>query len=136
MPTSASRPDGSPQVLPYVYYPDATQALALLTEAFGFTEISALRDDDGVVWSAQVSTGNGVVLIGPAMAEFGTRSVADGSWATSRVFVYVDDLDGHHEHARARGATIVSEPADHGPNRIYIASDCGGQQWIFGMPIS
>lgn len=135
MPTSASRPTGSPQVLPYVYYPDATQALAFLTAAFGFTEISALRDDDGVVWSAQVSTGDGVVLIGPGMAEFGTRPVADASWATSRIFVYVDDVDGHCEHARAQGATIVGEPADHGPNRVYIAGDCGGQQWIFGTPI-
>lgn len=136
MPTSASRPAGSPQVLPYLYYPDATQALAFLIEAFGFTEIHALRDDDGTVWSAQVSTGDGIVLIGPGMTEFGTRSVTDRSGATSRVFVYVDDVDDHCERARAGGATIVSDLVDHGSNRIYVASDCGGQQWIFATPIS
>jgi uncharacterized glyoxalase superfamily protein PhnB len=72
--------------------------------------------------------------MGPERAEFGTRAVSDPSWASSRVFVYIDDVDGHFERARALGATIISEPADHGPNRIYSAADCGGQQWIFGSP--
>jgi len=123
-------------VLPYLYYPDATRALAFLVEAFGFTEIEALRDDEGIVWSAQLSTGDGVVLMGPEMAEFGTRSVADPAWATSRTFVYVDDVDGHYDQARAKGAAIITDPADHGPNRIYIAGDCGGQQWIFASPLA
>jgi len=136
MPLSSSRPAGAPQVLPYLYYPDAARALAFLVDAFGFTELEALRDDEGRVWSTQVSTGDGVVLIGPEMTEFGTRSVTDSAWATSRTFVYVHDLDVHYEHARASGATIITGPADHGPNRIYIAGDCGGQQWIFASPLS
>jgi uncharacterized glyoxalase superfamily protein PhnB len=122
-------------VLPYLYYPDARAALEFLVDAFGFAEISAVRDDEGNVWSAQLSTGDGVVLIGPGMAEFGTRAIEDRSWATSRTFVYVDDVDGHCERARAAGATIVTEPSDHGPNRIHIAADCGGQQWIFATPL-
>ena len=136
MPSSSTRPAGAPQVLPYLYYPDATRALAFLIDTFGFTEIEALRDDEGRLWSAQLSTGDGVVLMGPEMAEFGTRSVPDPAWATSRTFVYVDDVDMHYEHARASGASIITAPADHGPNRIYIAGDCGGQQWIFATPSS
>jgi uncharacterized glyoxalase superfamily protein PhnB len=134
VPESSRRPPGAPQVLPYLYYPDARAALEFLVQAFGFTELYALRDDDGKVWSAQVSTGDGVVLLGPGMSEFGTRAVDAGSLATSRVFVYVDDVDAHYEHACAAGATIVMEPAEHGENRIYIATDCGGQQWIFATP--
>jgi PhnB protein len=125
---------GSPQVLPYLYYPDAAQALAFLIEAFDFTEIEALRDAEGRVWTAQLATGDGVVLIGPEMAEFGTRA-ADPDWATSRTFVYVDDLESHYERACSAGATIIAEPTDHGPNRIYIATDCGGQQWIFATSL-
>ena len=56
-------------MLPYLYYPDAARALSFLVEVFGFTEIEALRDDGGSVWSAQLSTGDAVVLIGPEMAE-------------------------------------------------------------------
>ena len=123
-------------MLPYVYYPDAARALSFLVDAFGFAEIEALRDNEGNVWSAQLSTGDGVVLMGPGMAEFGTRPVADPTWATSRIFVYVDDVDGHYEHAREAGATIIAAPADHDPNRIYVTSDCGGQQWIFATPLT
>ena len=37
--------------------------------------------------------------------------------------------------AKAAGARIVSEPAIHfSGNRQYVASDCGGQQWIFAEP--
>jgi len=136
MPASLNRPAGAPQVLPYLYYRDATAALAFLVDAFGFAEIEALRDELGTVWSAQVSTGDAVVLIGPGMDEFGTRPVTDPAWACSRTFVYVDDVDKHYERARAAGATITAELADHGPNRIYIASDCGGQQWIFATPLT
>ena len=118
-------------MLPYLYYPDASEALAFLVKAFGFSEIDAVRDEEGKVWTAQVSTGDGVVLIGPEMAEFGSRSIADPTWATSRTFVYVDDVDQHYLRARSAGATIVTELTDLGPNRIYVAVDCGGQQWIF-----
>jgi uncharacterized glyoxalase superfamily protein PhnB len=122
--------------LPYLYYPDAARALRFLIDAFGFTEIEALRDDKGNVFTAQISTGDGVVLIGPEMAEFGTRSVTDQHWETSRTFVYVDDIEGHCERSRAAGATIITEPGDLGPNRIYLVSDCGGQQWIFATPLT
>jgi uncharacterized glyoxalase superfamily protein PhnB len=135
MPASLNRRVGAPKVLPYLYYPDASAALAFLVDMFGFSELETFRDEQGTVWSAQVSTGDGVVLIGPGMDEFGTRPVSDPGWACSRTFVYVNDVDEHHQQARTAGATIVTELADHGPNRIYIASDCGGQQWIFATPL-
>jgi uncharacterized glyoxalase superfamily protein PhnB len=135
VPASSSRPRGAPQVLPYLYYQDARVALAFLIEAFSFAEIEAFRDADGRVWHAQLSTGDGAVMIGPGMAEFGTRPVTDAEVVTSRTFVYVDDVDRHCERAGQTGATIVNEPADHGPNRVYIARDCGGHEWIFATPL-
>jgi hypothetical protein len=54
------------------------------------------------------------------MDEFGTRPVPDAAWACSRTFVYVDDVDGHHERGRAVGATII--------NAL-------GQQWTFATPL-
>jgi uncharacterized glyoxalase superfamily protein PhnB len=74
-------------------------------------------------------------MIGPGMDGFGTRGVQDPDWATTRMFVYVDDVDAHYERARAAGARIVSEPAMHfSDNKIYVAADSGGQQWIFAEP--
>jgi uncharacterized glyoxalase superfamily protein PhnB len=121
--------------MPYLYYPDATAALAFLVDAFKFSEIYAIRDDNGNVITAQLSTGDGAIMLGPAVEDFGSRPVTDPAWASMRTFVYVDDVDEHYAHARAAGATITTEPEDFGPNRIYIALDCGGQQWIFARPI-
>ena len=64
-----------PDVVPYLYYADATAALDFLVAAFGFTEHSALRDDDGTVWNAQLRVGRGLVMIGPGMTEFGTAAI-------------------------------------------------------------
>ena len=74
-------------------------------------------------------------MIGPGMKGFGTRGVQDPEWATTRMFVYVHDVDAHYERSRAAGARIVSEPAVHfSDNKIYVAADRGGQQWIFAEP--
>ena len=130
-----ARPEDSPQITPYLYYEDATEALDFLVEAFGFEVKSALRDDQGAVLTAQLRTGDGLVMIGPGMDGFGTRGVQDPEWATTRMFVYVDDVDAHYERSHASGARVVSEPAMHfSNNKIYVAADCGGQQWIFAEP--
>ena len=127
--------DGWPQITPYLYYPDATEAVRFLIEAFGFEELSALRDEEGTVWTATLQLGDGRVMVGPGLDGFGTAAIPEGSLATCRMFVQVEDVDVHYARAVAAGATIVSEPASHpGGHRQYIASDCGSQQWIFAQP--
>lgn len=135
VPSSWMRPSGTPQVLPYLYYRDTRAALEFLVKAFGFTEITAVRDDDGNVWHADLSTGDGIVMIGPGMADFGTSPVSDPTSASARTFVYVDDCDEHCGRAREAGARIIDEPSTQGPNRVYCTADCGDHQWIFGTPL-
>ena len=55
---------------------------------------------------------------------------------TSGLYIYVDDVDAHCEHARAAGATIVKEPEDqfYG-DRHYTAQDPEGHQWVFGQHV-
>ena len=130
-----ARPEDSPQIIPYLYSEDASEALDFLVEAFGFEVKSAFRDEMGDVLTAQLRTGDGVVMIGPGMEGFGTRGVEDPEWAATRMFMYVDDVDAHYERSHAAGARIVSEPAMHfSNNKIYVAADCGAQQWIFAEP--
>jgi uncharacterized glyoxalase superfamily protein PhnB len=125
-----------PRVTPYLYYPDATEAVGFLAEAFGFEEVSAFRDDEGTVWTATLRFRDGLVMVGPGLDGFGTAAIAPGALATSRMFVLVDDVEAHHERAVAAGAVIVAEVAEHpGGHRQYIAADCGGQQWIFAQRV-
>ena len=53
---------------------------------------------------------------------------------TSGLYIYVDDVNAHCEHARAAGATIVKEPEDqfYG-DRNYTAQDPEGHHWIFSQ---
>ena len=124
-------------MVPYRYYPDATEAVEFLTRVFGFTEHIAVRGEDNAVWTAQLRVGTaGLVMIGPAMSEFGTVAVDDPSVSVERIHVLVDDLDAHYAQSVAEGASIHTEPQEHGPVRIYIATDCGGHQWIFAEPVA
>jgi uncharacterized glyoxalase superfamily protein PhnB len=124
-----------PQIIPYLYYPSAAEALDFLTRAFSFEVVSEVRDKEGTVWTATVRFGDGLVMVGPGLDAFGTTAVPDGSLATTRMFVRVDDVEAHYGQAVASGAVIVSEVADHpGGHRQYVASDCGHQEWIFAQP--
>lgn len=127
-----------PKITPYLYYPDATEAVRFLCDAFGFEEVSAIRDEEGTVWTATLRLGEGLVMVGPGLEGFGTAAIAEGALVTSRMFVIVDDVDAHRARAgEAPGATIVAEVQEHGGgHRQYIVSDCGGQQWIFAQPVA
>ena len=49
---------------------------------------------------------------------------------------YVDDVDAHHAHATAEGATILETLQDqfYG-DRNYRAVDCEGKRWIFATRV-
>ena len=132
-----SPPDGMPQVIPYLYYEDAGPAIEFMEKAFGFKIESAFRSpDDERVLHAQVRTGSGVIFVGPGMEPFGTRATSNPDFVSTMIYVYVDDVDAHHTHAKAAGAQIRAEPHVHfGGNRQYTASDPGGQRWTFAQPV-
>ena len=65
------------------------------------------------------------------------RIVPRPSPAGDSVMVRVDDVDGHHEHARERGARIVRGPADYPyGERQYTVEDLGGHTWTFSQSIA
>jgi PhnB protein len=52
-------------------------------------------------------------------------------WVIDGVYVRVNDLDAHYEHAKAAGARILSEPEDTPHGRMYRAEDLEGHRWMF-----
>ncbi|MFC8510578.1 VOC family protein [Streptomyces sp. NPDC057411] len=122
----------APDICPTLRYEDAKAAITLLTEAFGFTATAVYEGEDGRVMHAELSHGNGMVMLGSA----GTGGAFDKLMAGGGpvgVYVRVDDVDEHHARAAAHGAEIVMPPTDQEyGSRDYMARDAEGNVWSFG----
>ena len=103
-------PEGYPRVMPYLLYEDSDAALEFLVSAFGFTEKMRLTGDDGRINHAEVSIGDGVIMFGTPEGDYKNPNELGGR--TGNIYVYVDDVDAHYEHAKQAGATIAREPED------------------------
>ncbi|MGD9785918.1 MAG: VOC family protein [Hyphomicrobiaceae bacterium] len=119
-------------------YPEADAAVAWLQAAFGFAPHAVYRDGTGKVVHAELTFANGMIMIGPVRKEeFGERFMIlptqAGGKCTQTVYAIVDDVDLHHDRAKAAGAEIVMAPADQDyGGRLYSARDIGGHIWSFG----
>jgi PhnB protein len=127
-------PSGYPRVMPYLYYEDADAALDFLTRVFGFGEKFKMTGEDGRIAHAEVSIGEGVIMLGTPTQDY--KNPKSLGAKTQSVYVYVDDVDAHHAQAKAGGATILNEPEDkfYG-DRIYGAEDPEGHEWYFGTHV-
>ncbi|MEU9109071.1 VOC family protein [Streptomyces xanthophaeus] len=123
---------GVPSICPTLLYRDAKAAIRQLTEAFGFTQVAVYEGDDGAVMHAELSYGNGAVMLGSK----GSGGVFDKAMEASGpcgVYVVVEDVDAHHRRAAEHGAEIVMEPTDQDyGSRDYMARDAEGNIWSFG----
>lgn len=123
-------------VTPYLLYEDASAALDWLTKAFGFRERDRVALDDGSVNHAEMDVGDGsIVYLGHPPGESYRNPKHVG--VASLVYVYVQDVDAHHERAQREGAKVFEEPADQDyGDRRYGVEDPEGHQWFFATPIT
>lgn len=117
-----------------VFCRDPRVALEWLERAFGFTRSLVVGDAQGRVAHAEMSFGDGVVMIGTGgWSDFAvSASLLDGK-NTQCVHVQLEsDIDAHCERARAAGAVILQAPADqfYG-DRTYRACDPERHVWTF-----
>lgn len=132
MPTNP--PENMPRITPYLLYEDVSAALDWLSEAFGLTERLRIPDETGKVTHAEMQLADGVVMLGCPGPDY--RNPAKLGHVTQFVYIYVDDVDAHYEHAKAAGGRILKEPEDqfYG-DRTYAAADPEGHQWFFGQHV-
>jgi uncharacterized glyoxalase superfamily protein PhnB len=113
-------------VIPELSYPDIGEAIDWLCTNFGFTLRLRIADH-----RAQLNVGDGAVVLMSRPPREGVTS--DGA----SVMVRVDDVHGHHERARARGARIINAPQDYPyGERQYSVEDLGGHRWNFTQSIA
>ncbi|HEX4518533.1 MAG TPA: VOC family protein [Gaiellaceae bacterium] len=119
----------SAAVVPVLVYPDVREAVAWLTEAFGFSERLQIGEDH----RSQMNAGEGAVIIGDV---HGSRVPPRAGEATHSVTVRVSDADAVYERAKAHGARILDEPTDHVyGERQFSVEDLAGHRWTFSQTL-
>lgn len=112
-----------------LYYLKPVEATRWLAEVFGLSLVSKMPGDDADpahTW-IEFLVGNSSLLLFPLVADS-----SEGGGLTHEPWVFVDDLDAHFDHARSRGATILSGIHQHG-YRAYRAADLEGNKWTFAQ---
>jgi PhnB protein len=121
------------EIIPYIFYQDVPAALDWLARAFGFVETMRERTPGGGV-HGEMTFGGGVIMMGQGAATKRLLSVSEVGAATQGVFIYLDDVDAHHDRARSAGAQIDRPLEDLPYGRSYTARDLEGHPWFFTSP--
>jgi uncharacterized glyoxalase superfamily protein PhnB len=108
------------------------QAVDWLCKTFGFTEVWRAGGH-----RARIAFGNGVVIVADADAQYRRAVPNHDELRSHAVMVKVEDANAHHEHARQRGARILSPPTDYPyGERQYSAVDLAGHHWTFTQAVA
>ncbi len=124
-------------VIPTLRYRNALSAIEWLCRAFGFEKHLVVAKDDGTVAHAQLTFGNGMIMLGSVREdEFGKllKTPAQlGGVGTQSAYIIVPDVNAHHDRAVAAGAEVVYplKDEDYG-GRGYSCRDPEGHLWNFG----
>jgi uncharacterized glyoxalase superfamily protein PhnB len=136
-------PGGWPRLSSSIFYDDAAKAIDWLCRAFGFEVRLKVEGEGGRIEHSELTYGDALVMVGqagPRKDGFGTASPRSlGGANTQAVMLFVDDVDAHCAGARAAGARIFAEPADHDygaeywTDRSYGVVDVEGHHWWFSQ---
>jgi uncharacterized glyoxalase superfamily protein PhnB len=122
------------RIIPGMRYRDAPAAIEWLCLVFGFEKHLVVPGENGSIAHAQLTLGNGMIMLGSASdEEFGVKVPADVGVVTQSSYVVINEIDAHYQRAKAAGAEIVMEikDQDYG-GRLYSARDPEGHLWHFG----
>ncbi|SIT49749.1 Glyoxalase/bleomycin resistance protein/dioxygenase [Paraburkholderia piptadeniae] len=122
-----------------VSYQDPKAAFRWLEAAFGFEPLFVILDSDGNLAHSEMTYGDSVVMVGSEWSEDHKSPRSVGGKNTQSVHVQLaegEDIDAHCAHARAAGATILTEPqTQFYGDRTYRAKDPEGHIWTFGVTV-
>ncbi len=126
-------------VVPCLRYRDAPKAIDWLCSVFGFERQLVVPNEDGTIAHAQLSFGNGMVMLGSVPmieTDFGrlTKQPDElGGMQTQSPYLIVSDADAVYRRALTAGARIEIEikDEDYG-GRGFSCRDLEGHLWSVG----
>ena len=119
-----------PNIFPALRYRDGHAAIDWLVRVFGFEATAVFDTPDGGVGHAELRLGPGVIGLNSAN---NTPSESPWSGVGQAIYVCVQDVDAHHDRAKAAGAEIVTPLTDRSyGSREYAVRDPAGHLWGFG----
>ncbi len=130
-------PKNMTRITPYLHYQDVAQAISWLEKVYGFKLRFSLADPkSGNIMHAEMTFADGIIMLGPISPERGGLSPRDLAGVNQGLYVYVDDVQRHYEHARETGARITMHPETmFWGDRVYGALDLEGHQWSFAQHV-
>src|SRR5207253_1007634 len=105
----AKPPAGWPRITPALFYDDAEAAIAWLVKTFGFEVRLKVPGPDGGVMHSELVLEDGVIMVASSRAQPPRKSPRALGGISQSLYVFVDDVQAHFEHARAAGAKIIGE---------------------------
>jgi uncharacterized glyoxalase superfamily protein PhnB len=125
------------RLVPLMRYRDVAAAIEWLCATFGFGRHLVVVDDEGAVTYAQLSCGNGIIMLCPVEGSGLDSIMAQpdevGGIETQSCYLVVEDADAHYSFAKAAGAQIVLDiKGNDAGRRGYSCRDPEGHIWSFG----
>ena len=123
-------------IVPTLRYQDVAAAIDWLCNVFGFEEHLVVEGEDGAVRYAELTFGDGMVMVGPVEDDgadtLSIQAPRSGS-ETQTCYLFVADVRAHCTRAREAGAEIVLDVDDEASSgRGYSCRDFEGHVWNFG----
>jgi uncharacterized glyoxalase superfamily protein PhnB len=124
-------------VVPCLRYRDAPAAIRWLCDTFGFTPQLVVPNDDATVAHAQLTFGNGMIMLSSVFnTEFGRlmkQPAEVGQFVTQSTYLVVNDADQVYGRVLEAGAEVLLEikDEDYG-GRGFTCRDPEGHIWSVG----
>ena len=124
-------------VIPCMRYRDAPAAIEWLCDTFGFEPQLVVPNEDGTIAHAQLSFGNGMIMLGSAFdTEYGRllKQPSDiGNFVTQSAYLVVNNADLVYGRVLEAGGKILLDikDEDYG-GRGFTCRDPEGHIWSIG----
>ncbi|PTX92700.1 glyoxalase [Opitutus sp. ER46] len=130
-PNATAKPAGCRHtVTPHLVIKNALEALAFYKQAFGATELMAMKAPNGKLVHAEIQIGDSIVMIGEEAPEWGALSPTTLKGTPVTIHLQVPNVDAFIDQAVKAGAKVVMPPSDQfWGDRYGTIDDPFGHRW-------